>query len=573
MENYYVSDIKDYLFKEETPWYQDWYILCGILIFLICIGGLTYSNWDSDSNIKENIQSMGSNIFNIIKEIKNKIINFFNIRRNQGRDDNSDDSTSETESYFKDEMDLSRVDSRILSDPYLYPFFKHLHKKEDWPMYGSSEHATMVTETFNPSSKKLIHTYEHISNLYDSIVKMADNNTMLPGSMVDKFQGIMDKASEEYYTWKNFNDANLPPVDTTPKASTSLLPDTTPKASTSTLPENNKLEEFSSNLKGKFKENKSIFESLRNRDQNLSETNKESNSLLDKTVEIIKSADEFVNDNALDQTLFKDTAYDLEIGNENNVSTPPAPPAPPIPSTSTLENNNQTSSNSLLASINSFSKNKLKKATTITKKEFDRQGNIINVVTESSGEDDNPLDIIPNLSTPSIINDINDLKSDIWKRTFRSEGFNLNDDGTISKKESTSSSKVIDNNPLTLALSTQLDKMIVNETASDEIKVAPSWDENITNVKNENEFNESNNSTNEKEKLKAKKGITLKLDKKTWKNLPEDFKNAKLPPKGALTEFQEAIVQDFDKSLEMYKLQDSIKKFDKNKLNEVEDND
>jgi hypothetical protein len=636
MEDYYVSDIKIYLFKEETPWYQDWYIIAGLLIMILCIGSLTYSNWDSDSNIKDNIYNMGSDIFNIMKEIKNKIINFFNIRRNQGGNDNSsDDTTSETNSYFRDELDLSRVDSRILSDPYLYPFFKHLHNKEDWPMYGSSEHATILTKTFNSSDKNLIHTYEHISNLYDSIVKMADNNVKLPSHMVDKFQNIMDKASEEYYTWKSFNDVNITPTETTPKASTSNLVVDTPKASTSTLPDvkSNLETSFESNLRGQLK-NKSVFD-FKNESVDLLPKNKnDSSSLLTKTVDFIKSTNEIVTDSTLDEPLFNERAFDLHIDNNQSNQLPPAPPAPPAPSApvnpsassaptvSSNKDNQASSSNPLLNSINSFSKNNLKKATTVIGKKFDAKGQVIGLITENN--EDNPLDVTFNTlvnetefenqkdfnnsmlknegdlqrrassldnvnkgknkeisDSEALINfkyrehnkdktldDIKDLQSEIWKRTFKNEGYDLHSDGTFTKiNNNNNKPSVSDSNPLTHALSDQLDKMIINETVTDEIKPAPSWDNDNTN---ENEFNESNISINKKEKLKAKKGINLKIDLNTWKNLPEDFKNAKLPPKAALTESQEAIVQDFDKSYEMYKLLHSVKKFDKNKLNEVE---
>lgn len=93
----------------------------------------------------------------------------------------------------------------------------------------------------------------------------------------------------------------------------------------------------------------------------------------------------------LDEPLFNYRAFDLHIDKENNNSNnipsiqnvpsiPQAPPAPPLPPTQD-NHPSQSSDNPLLNSISNFSKNKLKKATTITKKEFDRHGNIINVVT------------------------------------------------------------------------------------------------------------------------------------------------------------------------------------------------
>jgi hypothetical protein len=84
------------------------------------------------------------------------------------------------------------------------------------------------------------------------------------------------------------------------------------------------------------------------------------------------------------------------------------------------------------------------------------------------------------------MDDIKDLQSEIWKRTFKNEGYDLHSDGTFTKSNNNKPS-VSDSNPLTHALSDQFNKMtnFDNEDLNDNIKRAPSWDDENINTKNE----------------------------------------------------------------------------------------
>ena len=247
---------------------------------------------------------------------------------------------------------------------------------------------------------------------------------------------------------------------------------------------------FDSNIKGKFKGKGRLFDQ--------SNENNDSSSLLTKTGNVIKSITNTVTEDNLDEPLFNERVADLYIDNINptvNIPTPPAPPLPP--STSNIEY--EEAKNPFLSSINNFAKNKLKRTITVTKKEFDKKGNIINCITEENNNDDNPMNII------SDIIDTND-------------------------------------NSLTHNLSQQLDKMKFNEDIQNEVKEAPSWDKpqldsssttenlnkqsnNNENIKNE-QSTSSHNESNEMSEYLTKdiwylnymKNIGLEWDKnnKVW---------------------------------------------------------
>jgi hypothetical protein len=597
-----------YIFQEEsTPWYQDGWIIGGILILLCCLGTVIYINWDSDSTTRENMDNLGTYIFHAMKLIKNKIINLFKFRINRRRDeDSNNESNNESNNDSIDELSpftlpkpnpeisINSIDSRILTDPYMYPLFKNLNELEHWPKYGTEEHDALISKAINSKPSKLIYTYDHYDSLVNTMYNLAKNKKVVSTETANKAFKVLDKTQNEYSIWKNSEKL----AEITPTQSNINTPEVTPKPSTSTLPninqnnselkrigedyygsenrnvmdkllkskenskdiltriaspKENKVESivndinnsstsqlsnestFNSNLKGKFNTTKSIF------GETLEGLKQDSTNLIAKTADFLTKASEIVSDDNLDQPLFNERA--AEVSNINRIPSPPTPPTPP---TTQSEDN----SNPLLKSINNFSKKGLKKVNeqdlnVFSKTHVDpsKLKYLTGKVKEMNENEDNPLEIMDNLINTELdlksvldnphllqpgmsvdkygkvhrmdntnpLTEIKDLKSDIYERTLKASGLELQKDGTVIKIDSNRSSKIIDNNPLTQKLSEQLDKMnIFDDNKNDEIKIAPSFYDKVNKKKTnetsktqqQNKFNdnEQNNELNKTKK-------------------------------------------------------------------------
>ncbi len=97
------------------------------MLLLLCLLGYNYKNWDTYSSIKSNIVELSSNLYSVIKTIKDSILD--SIRklrnnRNESSNNSSDESKDKSFSESNNEIDSTFVDIRIISYPYKYTFLK-----------------------------------------------------------------------------------------------------------------------------------------------------------------------------------------------------------------------------------------------------------------------------------------------------------------------------------------------------------------------------------------------------------------------------------------------------------------
>ncbi len=427
MGDYYISDIKEYFFKEETPWYQDGYLIGALINFIICIGGLLYVNWDSDSSIKDNVRDISSDCFDTLKSFKDLIINYF--KRSNKKDRKKDESkesfdSNSNDSIKFDEIDISTVDTKILTDPYYYHFFKNSHDITNLPEFGSDEYDKMITKVFNSENKIIKYTLESQINLAESMDAYLDIPANQGGK--EKIRSILIKSADEYKKFKSedkmdedektfFNEraydlshndevtpkGNVTPLFDTPKASTSKLPDEITKPKSTKLSETMKIyneegkekfikltkdnqskdsildesSSFSSNLRGKLKTKDLKFKT--DKDEDL--VTESGTKVRDAVSKILNKTSEILND---------------EPELEDIIFTPELPPV----------NDNQSSkSNQLLKSISAFGKNKLKPTKTIVK-DGSVKGSRLNILEDLL--DDNPMEVAKSLLSANALDQI-----------------------------------------------------------------------------------------------------------------------------------------------------------------------
>jgi len=157
--------------------------------------------WESNLPFKDNIQILAYDLYLDIKDIKNYIINFFKNLKNTRRDEPNNDSNDGV-SDFSFEEDLIRVDPRILSDPYLYPFFKNLNKKDEWPLYDTKAYHELVSKTLLYPERQIEHTFEHYNNLVESLARLARNNTGVIDENLVSYGEILNKTNKEFDNWE-----------------------------------------------------------------------------------------------------------------------------------------------------------------------------------------------------------------------------------------------------------------------------------------------------------------------------------------------------------------------------------
>jgi hypothetical protein len=192
--NYEIPESLENFFKEESShWYHDGYIIGAILILLLCLGLISYKNWDSDQTIRENMNDTFFDIYNFIKNIKDTIINLIKKRK-------PDSSTDDLDLNIQ----ISEVDPKLLTDPYYYTFFKKLNNLKHWPSFGSQEHDKIVTESFNSETHKYVFTHDYYKNLVESTIDFVKirGDQIQVNTKLDHIRLVMDQTGEEYYRIK-----------------------------------------------------------------------------------------------------------------------------------------------------------------------------------------------------------------------------------------------------------------------------------------------------------------------------------------------------------------------------------
>jgi len=215
------------------------------------------------------------------------------------------------------------VDIRILSDPYYYPVFKNVNDLNNWPEYGSTEHAETLSKLMNTKSRQIVHNFDTLDNLVNSylksetIIRNSTEEELSEKSHLISLHNKINKANEEYFRWKDLEDMKYEKDESsnfvreksydlafrnteeqTPKASSSKLVDTfadykkdydikIDKLNSESKLETTKL--FDSNLRGKLISKENIF------------TEKKDENVLNKTSRLIN---EVINDDPLVDNIF-----------------------------------------------------------------------------------------------------------------------------------------------------------------------------------------------------------------------------------------------------------------------------
>jgi hypothetical protein len=326
--DFYLSDSSmDYWFKEESnPWYHDGYIIGFILILLICLGLVSYKNWDSDQTIKENMCDTFLDIYNFIKNIKDSIINSMKKKPKTSEDLNLD-------------IDPLDVDPRILCDPYYYTFFKKLNKLKHWPKFDSPEHDDLVAESVTGETKFYVFTYDHYEKIVlsgvDFIKKAKDDVGSVinkdPNSKLNHLRKVFQETGEEYYRVK----------EKYPEIWGENLAETSNKGSTLDTNYQSDKDFFKTSsydlaFKNSESENSKDVQFI---DSNSSFGRRLKGSLKsDKKDEtIMQKSVHFIDDlltvasggNEFENSVDNQSTTDLNVGQMSQPQAPPAPPAPP----------------------------------------------------------------------------------------------------------------------------------------------------------------------------------------------------------------------------------------------------
>jgi len=441
----FYTEPKNYIYNEANSWYHDYYLVGGCLILLLSLLGYSYLKWDNDSTIKDNFIEILSSLILTTKAIKDNLLNKIN---NQRRDNSSENNLTDIDnesnlSYVNENIYPENVDLQILNNKYKYQLFKNLHEKETmyWPEYESNDYDKMIRVIMENESNKIKYTNENIENLIERyletevIIKNSTNEELI--NMHQIFQKTnkeikeFNNTSNEAWVKKFSDDQSYPNDNSTPKASTSNINNDVLTEiqqakllakSKGNIPEKDFVHEnnsFLENFKGKLKTG---FESTKN-----------------ITSEILEVSDDNNSNELIHETKI-----------ENIIPQKPK---------------------SLFESISLFNQNDLSKTVTVIQKEYNSDGSIKRILTDT----DIDIDTNGNMDLKSMTKK----QKEILNHTLKTYELEVTDDGFKSTKFNNSNNKSL--------IEEQLAKMRKHLNDSPE-KEDKKWDETPSvSITNESE--------------------------------------------------------------------------------------